>query len=74
MENNFSLNIIIQYSLVGIILLAIAIFLFVKILRRSKENSSGGCCGCGLAENCKKRNLNSVNNKINSDCKENKRL
>ena len=45
-----------QYTLVGIILLAACAWIIWKIAKGNKK-SGNSCCGCGLAETCEKRNL-----------------
>lgn len=45
----------IQYIIVGIILTGIALFLAVRIIKLRKRGvKPGSCCGCALADNCKK--------------------
>lgn len=46
-------NYIIQYSLVGIILLGAAAWLFYKTL--SKKGKKNSCCGCALSDACNKK-------------------
>lgn len=48
------LNLIIQYVVVGVILLAALIYVFFSLLRRKKRKDCGGCFGCGLADECGK--------------------
>ncbi|MDE5712559.1 MAG: FeoB-associated Cys-rich membrane protein [Muribaculaceae bacterium] len=46
-------NLIIQYSLVGMILLAASVWIvwqLIKIRRRGPKS----CCGCSLSQTCKK--------------------
>ena len=47
-------GLIIQYSIVGVILLALCIWMIWKAVRK-KNKPSGGCCGCAIADTCKKR-------------------
>lgn len=49
-------NLIIQYTIVGVILLAILTWLIVK-LTKLRKNENDGCCGCSLSEVCGKKNL-----------------
>lgn len=49
-------DMIIQYSIVGIVLLAACLWIVWKLFRRQKKEADG-CCGCALSENCKKKNL-----------------
>ncbi len=41
----------IQYIIVGMILLASAIWIVVKF-RRKRKGKDSGCCGCSLQESC----------------------
>lgn len=50
-----STNLIIQYTLVGICLLAACVWIVVKVSKRNKNQS--GCFGCSLSETCGKRPL-----------------
>ena len=54
-------NEIIQYTIVGVILIAVLIWLVRKVVTM-KHDKSSGCSGCSLAESCKKKDL--------KDCKE----
>ena len=45
-------NEIIQYTIVGIIVVAAIVWIFVKSIRRRK--SGGSCCGCALADSCRR--------------------
>lgn len=45
-------NMIIQYTIVGIIILIALIWLAVKVIRKSKGKDKGACCGCALSEKC----------------------
>lgn len=47
-------EIIIQYSIVGLILLAACVWIILKIARKNKNKQSGACCGCAIADSCKK--------------------
>lgn len=54
----FITNIIIQYSIVGLILLAVCAWMVWKIVRLSRKDTPGSsCCGCGLADSCKKKQI-----------------
>ena len=50
-------NYILQYTLVGLILLAVCVLIVVKTIRKSSRKGSGGCCGCSLNESCQKKHL-----------------
>lgn len=56
-------SLIIQYSIVGIVLLAICIWIFWKIFKKNK-NTNNSCCGCALSEGCSKKDLKIKINKI----------
>ncbi len=45
------MNETIQYLIVGVILLASAIWIVVKVVRK-KHGKDSGCCGCSLQESC----------------------
>lgn len=60
----FNTNMIIQYSLVGLALLAAFAWILWKSLKKEKKIGSS-CCGCSLAENCNKKTL------LNKDLKDN---
>lgn len=47
------MNETIQYLIVGVILLASAIWIVVKAVRK-KQGKDSGCCGCSLADSCGK--------------------
>lgn len=61
-----STNEIIQYSLVGVILLSSLVWIVVKTFKHNK--SKGGCCGCNLQQTCNKAALK--NNRTNENCKD----
>lgn len=48
----FSADMIIQYSIVGLILLAACLWIVWKLVRKHKSNQ--GCCGCAISDSCKK--------------------
>lgn len=50
----FTVDQIIQYSVVGLVLLAAFGWMLWKIFRKSKK-VSGGCCGCAIADSCGKK-------------------
>lgn len=52
-ETVLTTNLIIQYSLVGIILLAAVIWVIWK-LAAIRKNGGKSCCGCSLSRNCGK--------------------
>lgn len=45
-----SMNMIIQYTIVAIIIAAACIWMLTRIL--SKKNNGKSCCGCSLADTC----------------------
>ena len=49
-------NLIIQYTLVGIILLAATVWIIWKLIKM-KKNGAKSCCGCSLSESCGKKSL-----------------
>ena len=60
-------NAIIQYSLVGLVLLAACIWIGVKTFKKNKS-LSGGCCGCKLQDECgKNKILKSMKNENNKN-------
>ncbi|MCH5234033.1 MAG: FeoB-associated Cys-rich membrane protein [Muribaculaceae bacterium] len=56
MHNNpqFTTDIIIQYTIVGLILLAVCVWIIWKLTRKRKNTPSNSCCGCAIADSCKK--------------------
>ena len=56
MEQNSGLTpgLIIQYSIVGVILLVACIWIVWKSVRK-KRKSSSSCCGCSLSDSCNKK-------------------
>ncbi len=44
----------IQYIIIGVILLASAIWIIVKF-RRKKQGKDSGCCGCSLQDACSQK-------------------
>ncbi|MCH5242135.1 MAG: FeoB-associated Cys-rich membrane protein [Muribaculaceae bacterium] len=59
-NHEFSTELIIQYSIVGLILLLVCCWILWKIFRKEKK-SSGGCCGCAIADTCKKAHKKTSN-------------
>lgn len=56
-----SVNNIIQYALVGLILIAIIIWIVWKLIKlRKKGDTLNSCCGCAFTDSCRKpeRKLN----------------
>ena len=51
-EVTMSANMIIQYSLVGIVLLGACVWILIKIFKKNKNK--GPCCGCSLSDTCNK--------------------
>lgn len=54
-SKGFTTDMIIQYSIVGVILLAVCAWIIWKLFRKRSKEESGSCCGCGLAETCKRK-------------------
>lgn len=48
-------DLIIQYSIVGAILLGVCVWMFLKIFRKNKKVTNS-CCGCAIAGSCQKMN------------------
>lgn len=48
-------DLIIQYSIVGAILLGVCVWMFLKIFRKNKKVTNS-CCGCAIAGSCQKVN------------------
>lgn len=46
-------NIAIQYTAVGIIIIAALAWLVIKFFKQRKKGGHSQCCGCSLSENCK---------------------
>ena len=66
--HRFSNDMIIQYSIVGFIILAAFAWMVWKLVRINKKNGvEGSCCGCSLADTCKKKyqKENSVTKTLN---------
>ena len=57
LQQHLDSNLIIQYSIVGVILLAACVWIAVKVFRRQKNKSQGSCCGCSLSDACKKKDI-----------------
>ena len=49
----YSTDLIIQYSVVGAVLLAACIWIILKIFKKNKQ-SRNSCCGCAISDTCKK--------------------
>ena len=56
-EGELKADMIIQYSIVGIILLAALGWIIWKMWRNNKKKDIGSCCGCSLSENCRKKDI-----------------
>ena len=56
-QQGLTTDLIIQYSIVGLILLSVFAWMIWKIVRMTNKNasSSEGCCGCALSDSCKKK-------------------
>ncbi len=44
-------NLLIQYIILGIIMLGVIVWIIRKITKKSKS-SGNSCCGCALSEKC----------------------
>lgn len=56
-DQGMTTDLIIQYSIVGGIILAALAWIVWKSLRKNKKNSGSSCCGCALEDSCKKKKL-----------------
>lgn len=61
----FTTDMIIQYSIVGLILLAALGWILWKMFRKNKKSESGSCCGCSIADTCKKAQIKDHGNSQN---------
>lgn len=62
-HQGLTVDLIIQYSIVGIILLGAFAWMVWKIVGMNKKNKSGGgCCGCSFADSCKKKEIKNYKN------------
>lgn len=61
MGNNseFTTDMIIQYSIIGAILLGAFAWIVWKMIRKSKGKDSGCSCGCCQSESCLKKDIKS---------------
>lgn len=58
------INTAIQWTLVGLAIAGALIWLVAKVLKmRKRGNDDGGCYGCSLSENCKKKDLKNCDEK-----------
>lgn len=53
-QSGFTTDMIIQYSVVGLVLLAACGWILWKIFRKGKKNNNS-CCGCALSDTCNKK-------------------
>lgn len=60
----FTTDLVIQYSIVGLILLLALGWIIWKSLNKRKKGAGSACCGCAIADSCKK-----VQNKDHGDTK-----
>lgn len=50
---NLSTNLIIQYTIVGLILFSAVVWVIYSYIKnRKKDYAGGGCCGCSLQQHC----------------------
>lgn len=61
-STQFTTDFIIQYSIVGLILLTACIWIAWKIFKK-KKNKSSACCGCAISESCVKKDIKIKSNK-----------
>lgn len=54
-------NLLLQYIIVGLILLGISIFVIIKLFRIKKKGIPSKCCGCSMSDAC--------NAKLKENCK-----
>ncbi len=54
-------NLAIQYTAVGLIIIAALIWLVIKFIKRKKKK--GACCGCTLSDKCASYNKDSISKK-----------
>lgn len=54
-------NLAIQYTAVGLIIIAALIWLVMKFLKRKRKK--GACCGCILSDKCSSYNKGNVSKK-----------
>lgn len=55
-------NLAIQYTAVGIIIIAALVWLVIKFNRQRKNKGSSSCCGCALSGKCASGNDIEKNN------------
>ena len=56
-NNGNTSDLIIQYSVVGLVLLAACGWIIYKLFKKNKEKSNS-CCGCSIADSCSKKQKN----------------
>lgn len=54
-DSVYSTDLIIQYSVVGFVLLAALGWIVYKIKAKKRPAEGNSCCGCALSDNCKKK-------------------
>lgn len=54
-QAGLSPDMIIQYSIVGLILLAACVWIIYKVAKNRKKGDSNSCCGCALSDSCSKK-------------------
>lgn len=59
-------NLAIQYTAVGLIIIAALIWLVIKFIKRKK--GKGACCGCVLSEKCTSYNKSNKTHAAVKDC------
>ena len=66
------MNLTFQYIVVGLILVATAVYIIVKLIslrKKAGNGGSGGCCGCALSDTCNPKEIKEKPS--NKDCHEN---
>lgn len=61
-----TVNLIIQYALVGLALIGALVWIVIKLVKLRKMGKEGGdcCCGCSMSQSCGKKNTS----KPKKDC------
>lgn len=52
-----SLNLTIQYIIVGVIIIAAAFWILYRLFTFRRKGKVSSCCGCALSDSCQKANL-----------------
>ncbi len=57
-------NLLIQYTVVGILVIGALAWILIKFIRKCKDSGKGGCSGCTLAEKCKSPRKGGMSDKL----------